>query len=437
MNIGVIGLGYVGAVTAACFAEAGHRVFGVDVSDIKVDELNNGQSPLSEFGLQDLISKHVASGALSATTRLEEVFDDAELFIVSVGTPSLPSGDVDLSYVDSVVDELGDLLARAQSRKTVVITSTIPPGTINDRIRPRLEKRSGLQSRESFGLAFSPEFLREGTAIADFSKPEKVVLGCDDEPSRAALHALFGPFDGPIIDTTVEVAEMVKFSANAWHALKVTFANEIGRLCAAFDVDSHEVMRIFKRDTRLNISEAYLTPGFAFGGSCLPKDLRTLTYRARAAGVTVPMLDAVLPSNREHLRYSTEAVERQGDGKVLLLGLAFKSGTDDLRESPTVPLAEALLGKGRDVRVFDEYVQLDRLVGSNLLYVTRQLPHLASLLGTDLDAELAKADIIVLSQTNPRFAAALGKLKAHQRVVDLAGVGRQVPTKAEYFGATW
>ena len=437
MNIGVIGMGYVGAVTAACFADAGHRVFGVDVSPIKVEELNRGVSPLSEFGLQDLIRRHVASGALTATTRLDEVFDEVELFIVSVGTPSLPSGDVDLSYVDTVVDELGDLLPRARDRKTIVITSTIPPGTIHERIRPRLEQRSGLVSRVDFGLAFSPEFLREGTAVADFSRPEKVVLGCDDDISREALHALFGPFDGPIIDTTVEVAEMVKFSANAWHALKVTFANEIGRLAAAYQVDSHEVMRIFKRDTRLNISEAYLTPGFAFGGSCLPKDLRTLTYRAGAAGVSVPVLDAILPSNREHLRHAIEAVERQGDGTVLLLGLAFKSGTDDLRESPTIPLAEAMLGKGRTVRVYDEYVQLDRLVGSNLDYVTRVLPHLAALLGTDLQAELDAADIVVLSQWNPAFAAAIGDLKPHQRVIDLTGVGRSTPTDAEYSGATW
>lgn len=437
MNIGIIGLGYVGAVTAACFAEAGHRVVGIDVSDVKVQEVRSGQSPLSEFGLQDLIGRHVASGALSATTVLADVFDETELFIVSVGTPSLQSGDVDLSYVDSVIDEIGELLPTATGRKTIVITSTVPPGTINGRIRPRLEEVSGLKSREDFGLAFSPEFLREGTAIADFSHPEKVVLGCDDETTRSALHALFGPFNGPLIDTTLEVAEMVKFSANAWHALKVTFANEIGRMCAGYDVDSHEVMSIFKRDKRLNISETYLTPGFAFGGSCLPKDLRTLTYRATAAGVSVPMLDAILPSNREHLRHSIAAVESQGAGRVLLLGLAFKSGTDDLRESPTIPLAEALLGKGRSLRVFDEHVQVERLVGANLEYVTKQLPHLASLLGTELQTELDRADIVVLSQWNPRFAAALGTLRPDQRVVDLTGVGRHVPTEAEYAGVSW
>lgn len=437
MKICIIGFGYVGAVTAACFAEAGHSVTGVDVSHVKVDELNSGVSPLSEFGLQDLVAKHVQQGSLRATTQLAETFHDSELFIISVGTPTGAAGDVNLGFVESVVEELGALLADSQDFKVIVLTSTVPPGTLKNIVRPTLERLSGKKAGVDFGLCFSPEFLREGTAIADFSRPEKVVLGCSDDRSRALLHSVFAPFDGPIIDTTPEIAEMVKFSANAWHALKVAFANEIGRICQAAEIDSHEVMSIFKQDKRLNISETYLTPGFAFGGSCLPKDLRTLTYRARAEGVLVPVLDSILPSNQAQLAEAISLVEKQATGRILMLGVAFKSGTDDLRESPTIPLAEALLGKGRELRIFDEYVQISRLVGANLAYVKGNLPHLAGLLGTDPQAEIEAADTVVLSQWNPRFAALIGSLSEDKLVIDLTGVGRGSATKATYLGLSW
>lgn len=436
MNIAVVGLGYVGAVTAACFASAGHRVVGVDVSTVKVELIRSGRSPLSEFGLDDLVSDGVRSGRLSATTDLPEAVEAAEVVIVAVGTPSQPSGDVDMTFVESVVDELGTYLRDCETFKTIVITSTIPPGSLKGAILPRLERLSSRTAGVDFGLAFSPEFLREGTAIADFTQPEKVVIGADDEQSARLLTELFAPFGAPITHTTADVAEMVKFAANSWHALKVAFANEIGRICGGVNVDSHSVMEIFKQDKRLNISETYLTPGYAFGGSCLPKDLRTLTYRARTHGVQVPMLDSVLVSNTIHAQSAVSLVE-DIPGSALILGLAFKAGTDDLRESPAVPLAEALLGKGRELRIFDEHVQLGRLVGANLSFVTQKLPHLAELLATDLSSELERADVIVIAQANPRFAAALGGLRKDQVVVDLTGVGRSAQTDARYIGLTW
>lgn len=437
MIIAIAGLGYVGAVTAACLAEAGHTVVGVDVSETKVAEVNSGVSPLSELGLQDLIAKHVDAGSLRATTDHDEAVRAAELVIVCVGTPSLASGDTNLEYVRGVVESLGSCMRHLEERKTVLITSTIPPGTLESVVRPALEAASGMRSREQFGLAVSPEFLREGSAIADFTRPEKVVLGTDDEHSRRLLHTVFDPFGAPIIDTQPGVAEMVKFSANAWHALKVAFSNEIGRFCASQDIDSHEVMRIFKLDTRLNISDAYLTPGFAFGGSCLPKDLRTLTYRATSSGVRLPVLASTNESNADHLQFAKQHVEQAGPGRILLLGLAFKAGTDDLRESPSVLLAEWLLGKGREVRLFDEQVQIHRLVGANRQFVATQLPHLAKILGEDVEDELSRADVVVLSQWNPRFAGLLEGLRDDQVVVDLVGVGRDAATKATYRGLTW
>lgn len=427
----------MGAVTAACLAEAGHTVVGIDVSETKVAEVNAGLSPLSEFGLQDLIGKHVRAGSLRATTDHDEAVRAAELVIVCVGTPSLPSGDTNLEYVRGVLRSVGSCLREVSDFKTILITSTIPPGTLEGVVRPALEAASGKRSREQFGLAVSPEFLREGSAIADFSRPEKVVLGTDDENSRRLLHKVFEPFEAPIIDTAPGVAEMVKFSANAWHALKVSFSNEIGRFCASQGIDSHEVMRIFKLDTRLNISGAYLTPGFAFGGSCLPKDLRTLTYRATSSGVKLPVLASTNESNADHLQFAMRHVEQAGPGRILLLGLAFKAGTDDLRESPSVLLAEWLLGKGRDVRLFDEQVQIHRLVGANRQFVATQLPHLAKLLGESVEDELSRADVIVLSQWNPRFAALLEGLREDQVVVDLVGVGRSSMTKAAYTGLAW
>lgn len=437
MNVAVIGLGYVGSVTSACFAGAGHQVIGVDVSAQKVDQLNRAQSPVHEPDLDKLIQKGISSGALKATTDLRDAWSVGEVFIVSVGTPTGPSGDVRLDAVTGVASEIGELLQGAEEFKVIVITSTVPPGTLRSVVQPLLESISGKLAGVDFGLAFSPEFLREGTAVDDFTNPERVVIGADDARSIGRLRELFAAFTQDPVITSPEVAESVKFAANSWHALKVAFANEIGRTCAANGVDSHEVMEIFKSDKKLNISDKYLTPGFAFGGSCLPKDVRTLTYRARSQGVRVPVLEALLPSNEEHLAFALREIEMMAPRRICVLGLAFKADTDDLRESPAVPLVESLIGRGYDVRIFDEQIQLDKLIGANREYVLKRLPHLVDLLvSSDVEAT-AGADLIVIAQANRRFKATLGCLSPEQNVLDLAGVARGVDTKASYRGLAW
>lgn len=437
MNIAVIGLGYVGCVTSACFAHRGHRVYGVDISEIKVDQVNSATPPVREEGLAELLSDVVSSGRLSASTSLSEVWDDVELAIVSVGTPSGIGGDTDLTALSTVVEELGDLLARAESFKVVVITSTIPPGTLRNYVRPTLEKFSGKKAGVGFGLCFSPEFLRESSAVKDFLYPEKIVIGSDDDASTEALRTLFQDFESNPTITTPETAETVKFAANAWHALKVTFANEIGRIAKDAEISSQEVMQIFKEDRKLNISDKYLSPGFAFGGSCLPKDIRTLTYRARLRGVRVPVLESIIPSNDEHQAYALRHVESLSPKSVLLLGLAFKAGTDDLRESPSVPLAEALLGRGYRLEVFDEEIQVSKLVGANQAYVEARLPHIKDLLVSDL-ASVTGHDLVIVAQPNRRFLPFLNSLPSTTTVLDLAGFASgQVDMRARYLGLTW
>lgn len=437
MNIVVIGLGYVGSVTSACFAAAGNRVVGVDVSPHKVDQLNRAQAPVHEPGLDRLIQDGISSGHLRASTRLEESWSDGEVFIVSVGTPTGPSGDVRLDAVTHVARELGALLKDTDDFKIVVITSTVPPGTLRNVVQPLLEEASDKRAGVHFGLCFSPEFLREGTAVDDFSQPERVVIGADDAKSTGRLRELFGSFTSDPVITSPEVAESVKFAANAWHALKVSFANEIGRTCAANGVDSHEVMEIFKSDKKLNISDKYLTPGFSFGGSCLPKDVRTLTYRARSQGVRVPVLEALLPSNEEHLAFALREIEALAPRSISVLGLAFKADTDDLRESPAVPLVEALIGRGYAVTIYDEQIQLDKLVGANREYVLTRLPHLVDLLVTNPVDAVKDSDLVVIAQSNRRFKDTLQLLAAGQTVLDLAGIARGVDTLAEYRGLAW
>lgn len=437
MNVVVIGLGYVGSVTSACFAAAGNTVVGVDVSPQKVGQLNSAQSPVHEPDLDELIQKGITSGALSATTELKDAWSQGEIFIVSVGTPTGPSGDVRLEAVAGVSREIGALLRESDDFKVIVITSTVPPGTLRKVVQPTIEEISGKQAGLDFGLAFSPEFLREGTAVDDFSRPERVVIGADDQQSILRLRELFSAFTPEPVVTTPEVAESVKFAANAWHALKVAFANEIGRTCAANDVDSHEVMEIFKSDKKLNISDKYLTPGFAFGGSCLPKDVRTLTYRARSQGVRVPVLEALLPSNEEHLAFALREIENLSPKRICVLGLAFKADTDDLRESPAVPLVEALIGRGYEVRVHDEQIQLDKLVGANREYVLTRLPHVVDLLVNDPANAVDDADLVIIAQANTRFNATVRALRAGQTVLDLAGNARGVTTDAIYRGLAW
>ena len=437
MNIAVVGLGYVGTVTGACLAESGHSVVGVDVNPVKIDQLNQGISPVTEIRLDEMVRGNVEAGRLRATSDIAGAVADADVVLVCVGTPSGRNGDVHLQDVLKVVAEIGGAIARLDGWRLVLITSTVPPGTVATEIIPLLERSSGKSWPEGFGVAFSPEFLREGTAVADFLSPPKSVVGADDDRSFETARSVYATFADDVTRTSISVAEMVKFSDNAWHALKVAFANEIGRVADVHGVDSHAVMKIFKSDTRLNISTTYLTPGFAFGGSCLPKDLRTLTYRARSNGASIPVLESILPSNAAHLDLAIEKIKSIGAKRVALLGLAFKNGTDDLRESPALELAERLLGKGYTVTIHDEHVNLARLIGANREYVLRALPHVAQHLSDDYRAVIEEADVIVVTQDNPTYASAVDDARPDQTVLDLSGVARPDRSTVNYIGLTW
>ena len=435
MEITVLGLGYVGAVAAACLAESGNRVVVVEVNQAKIAQLNAGQSPVMEPGLAELVTRNVAAGC-SATADLCHAVRNSEATIICVGTPSGPSGDAALTDLDRVVDQVGDALRKSACWHLVMLTSTVPPGTTEQRVLPRLEEVSGKSCGRDFGLAFSPEFLREGSAIHDYRNPAKTVIGATDPRARDCAAAIFRAYAPSITSTSIAVAEMAKLTDNSWHALKVAFANEVGRFCSALGIDSQAVMQVFASDTRLNISALYLNPGFAFGGSCLPKDLRTLVYRARQLGVEIPVLESILPSNQSQIYAAMRRIREFGVRRIALLGVAFKPGTDDLRESAMLELAELLIGKGYELTIHDEYVNPDRLVGANREYVQKMHPHIAELLSDDLEVVLKGADLIVVAQANPAYAG-LSELVDDRPVLDLSGVARTAEPGVNYRGLSW
>jgi GDP-mannose 6-dehydrogenase len=437
MRIAVIGLGYVGSVAGACLAERGHDVTFVEVNPVKIDELNAGLSPVVEAGLPELIRHDRDAGRLRATVDLVDAVISADLTLICVGTPTGPNGDVHLQDLEKVAGQIGVALAARAGWHLVVLTSTVPPGTTQGLVVPLLERESGKVCGVDFGVAFSPEFLREGSAVADFRRPEMTVVGASDRKSLATAAALYRAFGGRVHETTIPVAETVKLAANAWHALKVTFANEVGRFCAAEGVDSRAVMELLQQDTRLNVSAAYLNPGYAFGGSCLPKDLRTLNYRARVRGVELPVLENILRSNRAQVDFALAKLESYGARRVAVLGLAFKHGTDDLRESPILELVERLLGKGYEVAVHDESVSVPRLVGANREHLMRTIPHITCLLRHDVAEALDGAEVVVVGQGNPAYRDILDRLSPGQRLLDLTGVARTTAGHPQYEGLAW
>jgi GDP-mannose 6-dehydrogenase len=438
MNVSVFGLGYVGSVSAASFAADGHRVIGVDVNADKVASLNEGRSPIVEKGLDDLIRNATASGALRATTSTDEAVHATELSLLCVGTPSRKNGSLDLTYLERVCEQIGAALAHKDSYHVVVVRSTVLPGTTHDVVIPTLERASGKKYGTGFGVTVNPEFLREGTAIHDFRHPPLTLVGHNYKTDAAPTEALYARVDAPLVNTSIRTAEMIKYSSNTWHALKVCFANEIGNLCKRLDIDSHEVMDIFCRDEKLNLSSYYMKPGFAFGGSCLPKDVRALQYRAKEVDLDMPVIQAILGSNQLQIQHALEQVMESGRKRIGLLGFSFKAGTDDLRESPIVILAEALLGKGYDLRIFDRNVSIARLVGANKEYINTQIPHLSSLLCETIDEVLEHSDVIVVGNAAPEFADALKRTRPDQVVVDLVRVKTErADIPAQYQGICW
>jgi GDP-mannose 6-dehydrogenase len=407
VKISVFGLGYVGCVSAACLAARGNEVVGVDVNPMKIDLVSRGRAPVVEERIGELTAEMVASGALRATSDIGAAMAATATSLICVGTPSAPSGNMSTEHLERVAEQIGAALAGLGRWHTVVFRSTMLPGTCMSLLIPILEKASGRTAGVDFGVAVNPEFLREGSSVRDFFEPPKTVIGEIDSRSGDVVAALYDGLPGEVFRVPIPIAEMVKYADNSFHGVKIAFANEIGAVCHALGIDSDGVMDIFLADTKLNVSAAYLRPGFAFGGSCLPKDLRGLVYAARRADVSLPLLSHVLPSNEEHLRRAFELIAATGKRRVGLFGLSFKPGTDDLRESPLVELAERLLGKGYDLRIYDANVTLSRLMGANREFIDDRLPHLGELLSSSVDEVLAHADVCVIGCKDPVVLSAL------------------------------
>ncbi len=438
MKIAIFGLGYVGAVSAGCLAKLGHTIIGVDQNKVKVDLINAGHTPVIEMDLDKLIAEGVRSGLLRATTVAEEALASSDISLVCVGTPSQPNGNLDLKYVRAVCREIGASMPRSSKHHVVVMRSTMLPGSMNSVVIPELERASGRRAGEDFEVCINPEFLREATAIYDFFHPPKTVIGEMGARGGDVVAALYEGIDAPLIRTGIETAEMVKYTDNVWHALKVGFANEIGTICKAVGIDGREVMNVFCQDLKLNISPTYLKPGYAFGGSCLPKDVRALTYRARSLDLNVPILDAILPSNEQQVARAFRMIMDRPGRKVGLLGLSFKAGTDDLRESPLVELAERLIGKGREVLIYDHNVQMASLVGANRDYILNHIPHIARLLQNEIGHVLDSSDTIIIGNGAPEFRDVPGRLRPGQTMIDLVHLDpSSITTGSNYEGICW
>ncbi len=438
-SVSVFGLGYVGSVTATCLAHKGHRVTGVDVSRAKVEMLDSGRSPIIEARMDELVAESHKACRLHATTDATVAVCETDISFACIGTPSQRNGKLDLSHIEHVCREIGQGLARKKSRHTVVLRSTVLPGTTESVVIPTLEAASGKRAGADFAVCYNPEFMREGSAVADFFEPPYTILGAADASHLAALRQVYHWVPGRVFETSLAVAEMAKYVSNAYHALKVSFANEVGTLSKQLGVDTQAVTEIFTSDTRLNISAAYLSPGFAFGGSCLPKDLRALSYRTKELDLRLPLLDAVLRSNAEHLERAVDLVLHTGKKKIGMLGLSFKAGTDDLRESPQVQLAKRLLGEGCQLRIWDPDVSLGRLAGSNRQFIEEVIPHIGSLLSQTLREVVDTAEVVVVATGAVDRKELAAHLHPAQIVIDLVNLqrSRRLDGLATYQGICW
>ncbi len=437
MRIAVFGLGYVGAVTAACLADSGHHVVGVDVDSYKVGCIQEGRSPIVERDLEEYIRRARQAGRLTATTSAEEAVMQSDLALVCVGTPSRRNGSLNLEYVERVCRQIGSALAQRPDRYTVVMRSTVLPGTCEQVVIPTLEQASGKRHGEGFAVCMNPEFLREGTAIHDFHHPPLTVIGAQQAEAADQVAELYAYLPAECVKTDLRTAEMVKYANNAFHALKITFANEIGAWCKQEGIDSHLVMRLLTMDTKLNISPAYLTPGFAFGGSCLPKDLRALVYRAHQHDLSLPVLESILVSNRLQIERTAEMIVQLGKKRVGVVGLAFKAGTDDLRESPMVTLCEYLIGKGFALCIYDPNVSLSAIYGSNRAYIEREIPHIHALMCDSLPQLIEHSEVIVLANRDERLAQHLHLFREDHTVIDLARILSADAIRGRYIGLYW
>lgn len=437
-KVSIFGLGYVGTVLLGCLARDGHPVIGVDIDSRKLEMIQNGQTPVIEEGMQELIAEAVASGRVEVTDDADEALRRSRISFTCVGTPSLPNGSQDMRAILRLSEQFGKSLREISDYHLFVIRSTVLPGTVEETIRPIIEEYSGKRMGADFGLCFQPEFLREGASIKDYDHPPFTIVGGNSAADIERVGSFFRHLPAEFIATEIKVAEMIKYCCNVFHALKITFANEIGRIAHAFGIDGRQVMELVCQDTQLNISPAYLKPGFAFGGSCLPKDLKGLLYTARTRDVELPMLSHILPSNQLHIEEAARRILQRGIRKLGLVGLSFKGGTDDLRESPLVRLAEWFIGKGIELFIYDPQVNLSRLIGANREYIDRVIPHIASLMNDDPDAIIKDAQAIILGQENPVFMETLYlQGRSDQYILDLVGRADADRIAGEYEGICW
>ena len=437
MRISIFGLGYVGAVSAACLAKEGHEIVGVDPNRSKVDLINQGKTPIIEKDIGELIAVTVGQGNLRATTEVDDAIAATEMSLICVGTPSQLNGSLDLKYVRRVCEEIGASLKDKNDYHVVVARSTMLPGSMRLVVLPSLEQKSGKVAGKDFGVCNNPEFLREGTAVYDFYNPPKTVIGEIDERSGVMLESLYEKMDAPLLRTEIEIAEMVKYTDNVWHALKVGFANEIGNICKELCIDGHKVMDIFCQDTKLNLSPYYMKPGFAFGGSCLPKDVRALGYKGRSLDLDLPIINAILPSNQNQIERGLKMIMGKGSKKVGILGFSFKAGTDDLRESPIVEMIERLIGKGYEIKLYDRNVNMAKLVGANRDFILNHIPHIAELMVDDIDTVINHADVIVIGNGDSEFKYVPGNLPQGKQVIDLVRIIPDVSQEGKYDGICW
>ncbi|HEY7640278.1 MAG TPA: nucleotide sugar dehydrogenase [Steroidobacteraceae bacterium] len=437
-RISIFGLGYVGAVSLACLARDGHEMTGVDIDATKLEMLQRGQAPIVETGIQELTRNVVRSGRVTVTASVRDAILATDVSFVCVGTPARANGSQDLDAITRIAQQIGAVLPEKRTRHVIVVRSTVKPGTVEEVIQPALEAASGLRAGSDFSLCFQPEFLREGTSIHDYDHPPLSVVGASDAEGVAALRGIFGHLPCEFVETSIRTAEMLKYACNVFHALKVTFANEMGRICQAASVDPHEVMQLLCKDRQLNISPAYLRPGFAFGGSCLPKDLKALLYLAKSADVAVPMLANIMPSNAAHIEHAIEQVLASGRRRIGMLGLSFKTGTDDLRESPLVIMAERFIGKGLQLSIYDPHVNVARLIGANRRFIEESIPHIASVMTGDVEQLVREADVLVVATRTPEVLAALhAHTRPEQLLLDVAVLPDREAQQARYRGVCW
>ena len=437
MKLSIFGLGYVGSVSAACFARDGHQVIGVDVNPLKVEIINHGRSPIVEPQLNELIVEAVKAGRLRATTDAADAVSSSDVSLVCVGTPGNSNGSLDLTHIKDSCKQIGVALSAIDRHHLVVIRSTLLPGSIERHVIPTLEVYSGKRAGKDFGVAINPEFLREGTSVYDFDNPPFTLIGADDENVSSLLGHLYTRLNAPLFTLRIKEAEMVKYACNCFHALKVAFANEIGNICKSLAVDSHRVMEVFCQDNKLNLSPYYLKPGFAFGGSCLPKDLRAMNYKAKELDVEVPVLSSILLSNERQIERAINMVLATGCKNIGVLGLSFKQGTDDLRESPIVTVIERLIGKGLRVLIYDRDVQLARVFGANKEYIEREIPHISELMRPELESVVSPSEVIVIANKSKEFLGITNSLRSGQTIIDLVRLFDSAPPVGNYSGIGW